>query len=210
MTFPTMTQPTTPEGYMPDSQGRLVPKAHIKQVDLDRDSLVRELAAEAIEINERLRKFRERAHGDIQAFAELSAERYGAKLGGRKGNLTLTTFDGSMKIVRAIADVLVFDERLQAAKALIDACLAEWVEGTRTEVRTLIGDAFKVDREGKIDTARVLSLRRLEIHDERWQRAMTAISDSLRVATSRSYIRVYRRIAGSDEYTPINLDLANA
>jgi hypothetical protein len=199
-----------PAGYRSDAQGRLVPVAQIKQIDRERDALVGELVAVARTLNDALRNFRRRAHDDIQAFAELSAEKYGAKLRGKKGNLTLVSFDGHYKIQRAISDQLVFDERLQAAKALIDECLKKWATGSRQEIITLINDAFQIDKAGKIDTARVLRLRTLNITDEHWKKAMEAISDSLKVATSRSYIRVYERIGNTDEYKPINLDLANA
>ena len=37
----------------------------------------------------------------------------------------------------------------------------------------------------------VLALRRLNIEDKRWQRAMTAISDAIQITGSRSYLRVY-------------------
>ena len=53
--------------------------------------------------------------------------------------------------------------------------------------------AFQVDKEGRINTARILGLRRLEIKDERWQRAMRAIGESLRVRGSSSYVRLYER-----------------
>lgn len=38
---------------------------------------------------------------------------------------------------------------------------------------------------------------------------MTAISDSLLVAQTRTYLRIYERTE-TGAYTPINLDLANA
>lgn len=199
-----------PEGYMADAQGRLVPIAHITPLDLQRNSLIEEFVKEAKALNTCLGQFRRRVHDDIQAFAQLSAEKYGAKLGGKKGNLTLVSFDGRYKVMRAINDQLVFDERLQAAKVLIDECINEWATGARSEIRTLINDAFQVDRAGKIDTDRVLSLRRLDIKDEKWKKAMEAIGDSLQVATSRSYIRIYERVGQTDQYKQINLDLANA
>lgn len=199
-----------PDGYRADAQGRLVPMAQIKQIDQERDDLVAELVKTAKALNIALRNFRQRAHDDIQAFAQLSAEKYGAKIGGKKGNLTLVSFDGRYKIQRAISDQLVFDERLQAAKALIDECLKEWAKGARPEIVTLVNDAFQVDRAGKIDTARVLRLRNLDIKDERWVNAMEAISDSLQVATTRNYVRIYERVGNTDRYEPINLDLANA
>jgi hypothetical protein len=199
-----------PPGYRQNAHGHLVPETSIKEIDLLRDELVVQLFADAKKINATLAELRHRAFADIQAFAQLSAEKYGAKIGGKKGNLTLVSFDGRYKILRAISDQLVFDERLQAAKALIDACLTEWSEGSRPEIRTLINDAFQVDKEGNIDTGRVLSLRRLNIVDERWKRAMEAIGESLRVSVSRSYIRIYERVGETDRYDQIPLDLANA
>ncbi|WP_221029933.1 DUF3164 family protein [Actomonas aquatica] len=204
------TTPTIPEGYKADSLGRLVPVANIKPIDLERDTLVDSLVSQARFLNERLRAFRISAHDDIQALAELSAEKYGATLGGKKGNLTLTSYDGRYKVMRAISEQLVFDERLQAAKKLIDECITDWADGARPELRTLIDDAFQVNKQGRIDTARVLSLRRLEIEDPRWKSAMEAISDALQVSNTRSYIRVYERVGNTDRYQQINLDLANA
>lgn len=206
--MPTTT--TIPEGYRADAMGRLVPVAHIKEVDLLRDTTVTELIAEAEALNAALAAFRVKAHATLGAFAELSAEKYGAKVGGKKGNLTLVTFDGRFKIVRSISHQLVFDERIQAAKTLVDECLKEWAEGARPEIHTLINDAFKVDQAGKIDTQNVLRLRTLDIKDERWLRAMEAISDSLKVASSRSYLRFYKRVGETSHEVAIPLDLSNA
>ena len=207
-----MSTPTTliPEGYRADAQGRLVPIAQIKEVDLLRDRTVRELFAKAMALNAQLAAFRAEAHATIGAFAELSAEKYGAKIGGKKGNLTLVSFDGCYKVLRSISEQLVFDERIQAAKSLVDECLKEWSAGARPEIHTLINDAFKVDQAGKIDTNRVLGLRTLDIKDERWLRAMEAISDSLKVASSRSYLRFYQRVGDTGHEVAIPLDLANA
>ena len=205
-----MTPNSIPEGYRADAQGRLVPIAQIKQIDILRDEVIADLAARAEDLNAKLAAFRAEAHAAIQAFAELSAGQYGAQIGGKKGNLTLVSFDGRYKIQRAISDQLVFDERLQAAKVLIDECINEWASGSSPELRTLINDAFQVDHAGRIDTARVLSLRRLDIKDERWRRAMEAIGDSLKVASSRSYLRFYKRGEQTETHVAINLDLANA
>jgi hypothetical protein len=202
------TTQNTPDGYRKDAKGRLIPVESIKQIDLERDSLVMEIIAKALDVNKMLAQFKATVFADIQAFIELSGERYGAKVGGAKGNVSLTTFDGRYMIKRAVSDTLTFDEGLQAAKALIDECVHEWTEGARSEIRTLINDAFNVDKEGKISTGRILSLRRLEIKDEKWQQAMNALSESVRVQCSKSYIRVYERIGDTDQYQPIPLDMA--
>lgn len=198
-----------PEGYRADAKGHLVPESLIKPIDLERDRLVAELVAGAVELNKRLAEFKAKAFGDVRAFIEMSFEEYGARIGGKKGNVSLQTFDGRNKLQIAVQDSIVFDERLQAARALIDECLAEWVEGARPELVTVINEAFRTDTKGEIRTARVLALRRMEIGDERWQRAMQAISDAVQVASSKEYLRIYERVGETDDYRPISLDIAS-
>lgn len=197
-----------PAGYWKDGEGRLIPESMIKPIDRARDDLVREMVDSARVLSAALATFKSKAFGDVGAFIEMSGEQYGVKLGGTKGNVTLLSFDGRFKVVRQIQEALVFDERLQAAKALIDECLQEWTAGSRDEIKALINDAFQVNKEGKINTNRVLGLKRLDIRNERWGRAMQAISDSVQVAGSRPYIRIYERIEDTEQYRPISLDLA--
>ncbi len=201
------TQPI-PAGYRRDAQGRLVAEDQIKPIDRLRDDLVQELVADALKVREVLLAYKLQAFGDIAAFVAMSAEQYGVRLGGTKGNVALLSFDGKYKILRAIAEHIVFDERLQAAKELIDECLMEWTEGARAEIRTLISDAFRVDQAGNIRTGNVLALRRLEIGDARWQRAMQAIGEAVQVVGSKSYLRIYERNEETGAYAPISLDLS--
>ena len=192
-----------------DASGRLIPEDMIKDIDKARHELVMEIVAKAKEQHLLLVTFKASTFADISAFVELSAEKYNAKVGGTKGNITLMSFDGKYKLVRQMQDNLAFDERLQAAKALIDACIKDWTQGSRSEIKALIDNAFQVDKEGKISTGRVLGLRRLDIKDPQWQSAMQAISDSVQVLGSKPYIRIYERVGDSDNYQPISLDLAS-
>lgn len=201
---------TTPNGYMKDQAGRLVPIESVKPIDIERDKLVKEIIGRAKTLNGQIAEFKVAAFGDIAAFIELSAEQYGAKVGGTKGNVTLLSFDGKYKVQRAIAEHISFDERLQAAKALIDECIHDWSQDSRPEIKTLINDAFQVDKEGNINTGRVLGLRRMDIADERWNKAMQAIGDAVQVVGSKSYIRVYERDDETGDYNPISLDVAGA
>lgn len=197
-----------PEGFRLDAQGRHVPESMIKPLDLMRDELVMAIVGKTQELNLALVDFKAKVFGEVDALVAVAADEYGAKLGGAKGNVTLFSYNGRYKVVRAKADNIRFDERLQGAKALIDECLQEWVKGSRPEIITLINDAFKVDQAGNIRTGSVLALRRLEITDERWIRAMQAISDAVTVVTTSSYVRVYERVGDTDQYQPISLDIA--
>lgn len=195
------------EEYMTDAQGRLVPVEMVKEIDRERDSIVRELVARAKEVAGEIDIFKTKAMGDIQAFVDLSSEKYGVKKGGVKGNVTLMSFDGAYKVQRAIDETIEFDERLQAAKKLIDECLHDWSEGSRPEIKALINDAFYVDKKGKLNANRIMGLRRLDIKDVKWQKAMTAIGESLQVTGSKAYIRIYERQPDGG-YKQISLDVA--
>jgi hypothetical protein len=206
----TTATPTIPEGYLKNAEGHLVPESLVKPIDKARDQLVQELVGRALSLREVLAQFRGAALADVAAFVELSAEEYNAKIGGRKGNVTLFSFDGRYKIQFAVSEKIQFDERLQAAKALIDECITEWSEGSRPEIKVLVLDAFKTDKEGNLNHGRILGLRRLEINDPRWVKAMKAIGESVQVVGSKTYVRFYERRDDTEQYDAISLDIAGA
>lgn len=202
-----MSDTSIPTGHRQDGQGRLVPESKIKAIDLARDDFVRELYAKAEAVHAAIVDFKRHAFADIAAFVELSAEQYQVQRGGQKGNVSLLSFDGAFKVQRAMADNIQFDERLQAAKELIDECLREWTADARPEVAVLVQDAFRSDQSGKIRTGSVLALHRLKIDDPRWKKAMEAISDAVQVVGSKSYVRFYKRNSHG-QYRALSLNIA--
>lgn len=199
---------TIPDGFRQDARGRLIPEDQIKPIDQLRDELVLSIADRANELRDLLRDFKADVFSEIQEFIETSAQEYDVQIGGKKGNVQLVSFCGKYKVIRAIQESITFDERLQAAKGLLDECLKEWTADARPEIATIVQDAFRVDSAGNIRTGQVLSLRRLDIQDKRWLRAMDAISDAVQVTGSKSYVRIYERIGSTDQYRPISLNLA--
>jgi hypothetical protein len=192
---------------MANAKGHLIPESTVKPVDKLRDELTRTIVAKAKGVQAAMREFRANTLGDIQAFADISAEKYGAKRGGNKGNISLLSFDGRYKVQVQISEHMAFSEQLQAAKSLIDECLTEWAQDSREEIRAIINQAFDVDKEGRVNTGAILGLRKLDITDGRWRKAMEAIADSLQVVGSKKLLRVYER-QEDGSYEPIPLDLA--
>ena len=193
--------------YMTDSQGRQVPVEMVSEIDKLRDQTVRQIADEAMKMKQILAEFKQRIRDDIYTFVDISSNQYGKSFGGKKGNITLATYDGKYRLVVSINDQIVFDERLQVARELIGDCIEKWSEGSRNEIRILVQDAFQVNKAGTINTARVLGLRRLDIKDPSWQKAMAAISDSIQVSGSKQYLRFYERNE-QGEFVQIPLDVA--
>jgi hypothetical protein len=198
-----------PEGYMTDSQGRLVPIGMIKPIDLLRDQTVRALIQRAKDLNEQMVNFKADAFDDIDTFIETSAEQYKVKVGGKKGGISLYSFDGRYQITRSFQELIRFDEQLQAAKALIDECLTDWTAESKDEVKVIVNDAFRVNQQGHVRTQEVLRLRRLNIKDPRWVSAMEAITNAITVVGTKPYVRLYERV-GQDgaTYRQIPLDIA--
>ncbi|WP_246135527.1 DUF3164 family protein [Pararhodospirillum oryzae] len=201
---------TVPDGYLRDAKGRLVPEHLVKPLDLLMDQAVRALIGHAETLSGQIARFRGHSFDDVASLLALAADQYGARIGGAKGNITLTSYDGCFKVQVAVADRLTFGPELQIAKALIDECIVDWSEGARAEIRALVEHAFRPDKEGQVSRDAVLALRRVEIDDERWRRAMDAITDSIRVVGSKSYIRFYRRADPQAPWQAITVDLAAA
>ena len=195
------------QDYMTDSQGRQVPTEMVSDIDKLRDQTIREIAQKALTMKETLIAFKRQIREELFSYLQLSSERYGKTYGGKKGNISLMSYDGSLKLMLCVNEHIVFDERLQIAKSIIDECINRWSEGSRSEIRALVNNAFYVDKAGNINTARILGLRRLDITDPEWKRAMDAITDSIQVSGSKEYLRVYTR-EPNGEYRQVPLDVA--
>lgn len=198
--------------YVNKGKGELTPLSAIKPEHIEEDELVRRLSARAAEINQQLADFRSEIFGEVTAYRQLLAEKYGLTRGGKKGNITLSTVDTSLRLTIQVADTLTFGPELEVAKELIDSCIRRWSEGSNDNIRALIDQAFQVDKQGKLNTDRILGLRRLKISDDtgEWEKAMGVIADAVRVMSSKEHARFYRvdRDTGSESRIP--LDLANA
>lgn len=195
-------------GFWKNPKNHLIPSDQVPVHDQVRDELVYALIADAKETQAQLREFKLAAMGDAKAYLQLVLEEYGVKRGGEKGNFQLLSYDGQSRVQVAVAEVIVFDERLKAAQTLVEECLHDWSEGARKELRAIVGRAFDVDKEGNVSTGKVLSLLSLKFDDERWLEAQRAIRDSITVQNTKAYIRFYERSEVDGKWEPISLDIA--
>lgn len=196
-----------------DSKGNYTADANVPELVKIREEMIRTLSTEAEELSKKMKEFKRKCFNTVDSYIELAAMQYGAKIRGTegiggRGNYELKSYDGSLKIQMRVGMNIEFDERLQIAKGLIDKCLIRWSEGANANLATLVRDAFKVDKKGKLDTARILQLRTYEIEDPEWKEAMEAISDSIRVQRARRYIRFFELNKDIDAMVPVQLDWA--
>lgn len=196
--------------YMPDAKGNLTPVESIRPADRLEDEVVRKIAGYGVALSDQVARFKAHTFEDLGDLEALLAQEYGATKGGAKGNKTFLSYDGLWKVTVQVADHIDFGPQLQIAKALVDECLTEWSAESRPEIRAIVTRAFNTDKAGQINRSEIFMLLRLEIEDARWQEAMRAIRDAMRVVGSKTYVRLYRRETPESAWAAVTIDLAKA
>jgi len=196
--------------YMTDAKGALMPVELIKPQHVLEDETVRKIMGFALALSAQVTRFKEHTYEDLGAFDALLEQEYGLTKGGPKGNRTYQTFDGLMKIEVRVNDLIDFGPELQIGKALLDECLTEWAEDSRPEVRALITKTFNTEKEAQVNRALLFTLLSLEVEDARWNRAMDAIREAIRIVGSKTYYRIQLRDAPDAPWTSVTIDLAKA
>lgn len=197
-----------PERMLIDNQGDPIPERLIPGRTLLENQTVELLIEKAAAMQAQMSAFKLGAFQDVYAFLDALRTQYRSERAGRRNGVALTSFDGLKRLEISVADSLTFGPELTIAKELIDACIVDWSKDSNAELKVLVNDAFRVGSSGKIQIDRVIGLRRLDIKDHRWMAAMVAIGDALKVASSRSYIRFYRRANADAKWEQISLDMS--
>jgi len=193
--------------YWENSSGNLVPEEMVKPYEQLKDGIVQAISEKIKKMKKEMEEIKNETMSDIDTFMEIAAEEYKVNLGGKKGNVTLTSYDGSIKIVIANSTNQEFNEKINFAKALIDEYLTELTKDSAIELKTIISSAFKI-RQGKLDVRRILELRSYDIKDSKWKRAMELINESLEITNSNRCFRLYVRNKSGNSYDRVNMDFA--
>jgi hypothetical protein len=188
-----------------NADGAYVPLERIRDVDLLRDTLVRELCGQAAELGGRLAAFKEMTAAEIGAFADASAEEHGIRLRGRKGGFSLMSYDGLLKIVVDNDTLIAVNEKVTVAREAVFGCVRRWSEGANANLAEVVRRAFETDKQGHLSLGRLLALRSYRIEDPEWDGAMEALAQGLTAYGSKTYIRYYSRGTAANAWTQIAL-----
>jgi hypothetical protein len=200
-----MTSPTDSTKYMENAQGHLVPIENVKEIDKIRDTLVFSMVMHAKERATEIAKFKTFCHDQIAQFVSLAAQDHNLQMGGQKGNVTLHSFDGRFRIIRAKDDRIVFNEGLTIGRQKVLACVKKWTEGANKHIAAIVNRAFETDKAGHLSASKVMSLFAYNIDDPDWTEALEAIRSSIQIVDTKSYVRFYERDAQGN-YVQIALD----
>lgn len=193
MNTPATTKPVIPEGYRPNAVGHLVHESEVKEQDLLRDQVVTDLVTRGEAIHKTLQEYKEKALSDIADLINISSQKWELSLGGKKGNVSLTSFDGELMIQRVYADRISYSEEMEVAKHKVLECVESWSAGSNKHLSTLAMRAFQTNKKGEISISRIIEMLNYEIDDKNWMQAMEAVRHSLKVCGTAVYVRIYRR-----------------
>lgn len=182
-----------PDGYLQDARGRLVPVDAVSEQDKRRDSLVKELITEALELEDLIAMKRRSMQARVDEYLDWLKTEKKVRRENWKGNIQLDSYDGTMRVDRRVNEVLAFNETLQMAKTVVDEWLKENLEGVNEALKTVILGAFNVDQKGRVNKSQILKLLRLEIKDPKWKKAMGLVRDAMTVQVSRQSTAFYVR-----------------
>ena len=203
-----MTQHDIPPGYWKNAKGDLIKAENVSARERDMDEVVRKIHGFGADLSGTMWRFREYTMRDIALYCDRLIKSYGAAPRGKKGNVTLTSFDGCIRVTLSIADVVEAGPEILAAQTLIEECIDEWSKNAQINLRALVKQAFQQDACGRLSVAQLLNLKRIEIDDDKWRRAQGAIGDALRPAGRAEYVRIYTRQAATDPWEQLPLHLA--
>lgn len=193
--------------YYIKGDGCLVPEDQVKDTDKLRDQLVLGIAEKILDLKQEMIKVKADIVEDIDAFMQTMSEQYGVELGGDKGNLTFTSFDGRVQVKYYNNDYLTFNEGIHVAKKLIDEFLEDITKDSSRSIKQIVNSAFNL-KQGRMDVKAILKLREINEDDPRWQKAMQIIDESKEWHAGSRALRLYvRSRSGHMDLIPLDFSV---
>lgn len=195
------------------ADGGMMPLELIKVEHWLEDQMVRKIIGFAKPLSAEIARFKKHTRADIAEFDQQLEAKYGLVKRGRagKGNQQYKTIDGLMMVETRVNDVTEFGPQLQVAKGLLDECLLEWVAEGRAEIQAIVTKAFNTDQAGKINKNAIIALTKIESADPRWQRAMEAINEAVRVIGTKERLSFSFKADHRDaDWITISINIADA
>ena len=197
------------QGFWIDAGGNAIPPKYIKPFDKKRDKLVERIFSGAQKMHNNLSTFKKSIEEMVQEHIEelLSSTSLPPKW---KGNLTLTGFSGTIQVEIDVKDYITFDERLNIAKGLIDQYLLRKCDESNSQaLRSIIHEAFNMDKKGNINRYMLRRIMRANIKDADWIQAMELIRESEQAVSSKQYIMFRFRDDPKKDWETLSLNFAS-
>ena len=176
------------QGNWLDDKGRPIPEEYIQPQDKKRDRMVESIIKRVSKLSAKLASEKTEIVAAIEQYLKELAKDNKVRENW-KGNIIIYNFSQNLCIERRINETISFDERLQMVKTTIDKWLNDRLKNIDELIAKVISQAFSVDKQGRINTAMLLKLRKLDIQDHEWKKAMELLDESIFVKSSKMALR---------------------
>ena len=204
-----MKKTTKPTRTMTDAQGQDVPVAYVKPYDRERDRVALRILKRWVVEHDRLAILKADTLADIAKLQAFGRDKCEVKIGGDKGNVQFSSFDGLTRVRLDARTMVEFDDRFNQAQKLILEYADDLAGATgERDIVTIIRAALTPSAGGMLARSRVIGLLRLNIKAEKWLKAMDMLRDCQFVKSGKTYIYVESRSSINDDWEMIPLDVA--
>ncbi len=196
------------DGEWMNRNGRFVNPKTINRVAKKRDAVVSKVMQKTMKLQSDMEKHKAWVRAEAEKYLAYVKKHAGVEDVVTKGNLTLSDYANLHAIEISVNDIIVFDERLNVAKGIIDKCLLKWTKKSNINLKAIVDQAFAVDKKTGVNKMMILKLLEIEIQDSDWKKAMNMIRESMSVSGTRQYLGFRKRANSEAKFTAINLNLS--
>ena len=192
---------------MRDNTGHDVPVKYVGKYDRLRDERTKRVLARFRKARSVLEAVVRDSLADIAAIQEARDTPVA-----EKGNFSVTSFDGLVKVAIDQAWHIELDDRVKEARDRMLGYAKRLCGKAGDDAAALleiVEEAFAANSAGRLSVSRVMSLCRRNIQAREWTEARDMLLASLQPERGRCYIHVYARPDMQHDFEMIRLDLAD-
>ncbi len=189
--------------------GRFVQPSTINKAMKKRDKVVCKIMKRTEALNVKMAEHKAWVKAEIEAYMTWLKAHADVTDVETKGNMTLSDYANLQAVEISVNDIIVFDERLNLAKGIIDKCLRKWTGESNVNIKAIVDEAFNVDKKGSVNKMMIMRLLGIEIKDADWVKAMNMIRESIAIGGTRKYLAFRKRSSCEDEFKAMNLNFSS-
>ncbi|MBD1584863.1 DUF3164 family protein [Pseudoalteromonas sp. S16_S37] len=185
--------------FLINRSGYKVPANKVSDNDKAQNTLVLELVQRAKQLSAEHEDFKRGVYSQVNDFIADMAHSYNVEIGGTKGNITLTSFDGKSRVKVGVADDISFGPEILIAKELFLGVvngLLNKLDDEAQLIKDIVMNAFETDKEGQYSKTKIMELRskyRYSHKSDDWAAGMEAIDDAFIFGSTKTYVRFHER-----------------
>ncbi|TQF69582.1 DUF3164 family protein [Pseudoalteromonas luteoviolacea] len=185
--------------FLINRSGYKVPLSKVSDSDKAQNEIVIKLVQRAKQLSLEHDEFKRSVYSQVNDFIADMAHSYDVEIGGKKGNITLTSYDGKSRVKVGVADNISFGPEILVAKELFLGVvngLLDQLDDEAQLIKDIVMNAFETDKEGQYSKTKIMELRskyRYSHKSDDWAAGMQAIDDAFIFGSTKTYVLFHER-----------------